>query len=86
MVADRRGIGCGQQATAHACHAPGSSSPRPAPRGAPADLAALLDPDHPEHDECRTWAGAHFDPERFNAANVRFQNPTKRLHAVYDFV
>ncbi len=29
-------------------------------------IEALSDPAHPEHDECRRWAGDDFDPERFD--------------------
>ncbi len=27
-------------------------------------VAALSDPDHPEHEECRQWVGPHYDPSR----------------------
>ena len=43
-------------------------------------LAALADPNHEEHEEQRSWVGAHFDPERFNKA-VYFQDPQERLKA-----
>jgi hypothetical protein len=33
-------------------------------------LAAYGDPAHPEHDEMRQWAGAGFDPDQFDAAEV----------------
>ncbi|HYU65927.1 MAG TPA: plasmid pRiA4b ORF-3 family protein [Jatrophihabitantaceae bacterium] len=33
-------------------------------------LDAYDDPAHPRHDEMRDWAGARFDPERFDAAEV----------------
>jgi hypothetical protein len=33
-------------------------------------LAALADPAHPEHEELRGWAGAGFDPERFDLDEV----------------
>ncbi len=29
-------------------------------------LEIITDPDHPEHDSMRTWAGGHFDPEWFD--------------------
>ena len=33
-------------------------------------LAAYGDPAHPEHDDMRQWAGAGFDPDQFDAAEV----------------
>jgi hypothetical protein len=33
-------------------------------------LEVLADPDHPDHKELGDWAGADFDPERFDAAMV----------------
>jgi hypothetical protein len=56
------------------------------PRGYGGFLEALLDPRHPEHEQNRRWVGGTFDPERFDPANVRFQNPTKRLRAAYGLV
>ncbi|MCU1615177.1 MAG: plasmid pRiA4b family protein [Frankiales bacterium] len=32
--------------------------------------AALADPSHPDHDERREWAGAPFDPHRFDPAEA----------------
>ena len=29
-------------------------------------LAAISDPDHPEHDEMLEWVGGKFDPEEFD--------------------
>jgi hypothetical protein len=46
-------------------------------------LDALFDPQHPEHAEYRRWAGGSFDPEDFTPANVRFEDPTRRLREVY---
>jgi hypothetical protein len=31
-------------------------------------LEALADPNHPEHDGLREWAGGRFDPAKFNPA------------------
>ncbi|MBX0328573.1 plasmid pRiA4b ORF-3 family protein [Oscillochloris sp. ZM17-4] len=33
-------------------------------------LAAITDPEHPEHDELREWAGGEFDPEEFDLAEI----------------
>ena len=33
-------------------------------------LEAIMDPDHPEHEEMIEWAGEGFDPERFNIDDV----------------
>lgn len=33
-------------------------------------LQVLADPEHPDHDRMRTWAGADFDPDRFDVAKV----------------
>lgn len=47
-------------------------------------LRALADPEHEEHDSYREWAGEDFDPERFDPAKVRFEDPITRLREVYD--
>ncbi len=40
---------------------------------------------HPEHAAYRRWIGGRsIDPERFDPAEVRFENPAKRLREVYD--
>ncbi|NNJ11666.1 plasmid pRiA4b ORF-3 family protein [Chloroflexales bacterium ZM16-3] len=33
-------------------------------------LAAITDPEHPEHDELLEWAGGAFDPEDFDLAEI----------------
>jgi hypothetical protein len=33
-------------------------------------LAAITDPEHPEHDELLEWAGGEFDPELFDPDEV----------------
>jgi hypothetical protein len=55
------------------------------PAGYESLLEALRDPEHPEHDEYRLWVGGSFDPERFDVAQVRFEDPARRLREVYDF-
>jgi pRiA4b ORF-3-like protein len=42
-------------------------------------LKAIKNPRHPQHLELLEWIGGSFDPERFNAALVRFDNPKNRL-------
>ena len=42
-------------------------------------LAALADPDHPEHDELKEWIGGSFDPAAFSVAEVN-----KRLNTSED--
>jgi hypothetical protein len=32
-------------------------------------LAAISDPDHPEHEEMLEWVGGAFDPEEFDPSN-----------------
>ena len=46
-------------------------------------LEAMADPRHEEHEMYREWIGREFDPERFDPAKVRFQDPLRRLHQVY---
>lgn len=42
-------------------------------------LEAIFDPSHEDHQPMLTWAGGRFDPEGFDPAGVRFDNPRKRL-------
>jgi hypothetical protein len=46
-------------------------------------LAALADPDHEEHQSYLTWVGGAFDPEDFDPAAVRFDDPQKRWRIVF---
>jgi len=41
-------------------------------------LAALADPEHEEHEEMRIWVGEEWEPEKFNPAKVKFDDPYKR--------
>lgn len=40
-------------------------------------LEAIADPKHPDHEQMREWAGP-FDPDDFNPAKVKFDDPGKR--------
>ena len=42
-------------------------------------LRVVADPGHEEHAETMEWLGGDFDPERFDAAGVRFDDPNQRL-------
>ena len=42
-------------------------------------LEIIMDPAHERYGEMTTWAGATFDPERFDQKKVRFDDPAKRL-------
>jgi hypothetical protein len=46
-------------------------------------LDALRDTAHPEHSAMRRWAGRNFDPERFDPAKVKFQDPLKRWREAF---
>jgi hypothetical protein len=41
-------------------------------------LAALREPQHPEHDELLEWVGGTFDPDAFDPARVSFSDPQRR--------
>ncbi|MBD3221921.1 plasmid pRiA4b ORF-3 family protein [bacterium] len=41
-------------------------------------LAALADPDDPEHASTVAWTGGRFDPEEFDPARVVFDDPGRR--------
>lgn len=45
-------------------------------------LAVLADPEHEEYNEMKVWVGEDWEPEKFNPAEVKFDNPYKRwVHA-----
>lgn len=46
-------------------------------------LAALADPEHPEHDEYLEWTGGPIDPAKFSAASVRFDDPAERWRIAF---
>lgn len=41
-------------------------------------VAVLADPEHADYQEMREWVGVEWSPERFNAAEVQFDNPYQR--------
>ena len=47
-------------------------------------LRALANPRHSEHQEWKTWAGRGFDPEKFDAAKVKFDNPKTRWKIAFE--
>ncbi len=47
-------------------------------------LQAITDPNHPEHDSMLEWCGGSFDPEAFDPATVRFDNPRKRWRKAFE--
>ncbi|MFH1704224.1 MAG: plasmid pRiA4b ORF-3 family protein [Nitrospirota bacterium] len=42
-------------------------------------LEAIMDPKNPQHEEMLDWIGGDFDPESFDAKDVIFDDPKKRL-------
>ena len=48
------------------------------------DLLALIrDPSHEEHENMLQWLGGRFDPEKFDAKKVKFDNPAKRWQLAF---
>lgn len=47
-------------------------------------LKILKNPRHPEFEDTKTWVGDHFQAEKFDAAQVRFENPTKRWKLAFE--
>jgi hypothetical protein len=45
-------------------------------------LDTIMDPHHKRHKELLDWVGGDFDPEYFDAEDVKFDNPKKRLEYV----
>ncbi len=46
-------------------------------------LEILADPEQEQHDEMSAWVGGVYDPERFDPAQVRFDNPQKRWETAF---
>ncbi|MEM6339362.1 MAG: plasmid pRiA4b ORF-3 family protein [Pseudomonadota bacterium] len=48
-------------------------------------LDIMQDPKHPEHKERKEWLGGEFESEKFDAAEVSFENPKKRLKELLEY-
>ena len=46
-------------------------------------LDAIRDPTHGRHDELLEWLGGSFDPESFDVAEVRFDDPKERFKRAF---
>lgn len=46
-------------------------------------LATIADPAHEEHESTLRWLGGRFDPEAFDARQVRFDSPRKRWRIAF---
>lgn len=47
-------------------------------------LEILADPSHEDHEDTLTWVGGSFDPEGFDKAAVRFDDPDERWRRAFD--
>jgi hypothetical protein len=47
-------------------------------------LHGIADPDHQEHQSTLRWAGGQFDPEAFDPAAVKFDDPKKRWKKAFE--
>ena len=47
-------------------------------------LEVIADPDHEEHELTLRWAGGQFDPEAFDPAAVKFDDPKKRWKKAFE--
>lgn len=47
-------------------------------------LEAINDSTHEEHDELLQWLGGAFDPERFDSATVKFDDPKMRWQNAFE--
>jgi hypothetical protein len=47
-------------------------------------LKIIMDPRHERYEEMLEWVGGEFDPEHFDAREVHFDNPKKRLKLVLE--
>lgn len=45
---------------------------------APSFFQVIADPDHEEDESTLRWTGGHFDPDAFDSAAVKFDDPKKR--------
>lgn len=46
-------------------------------------LEIIFDPSHEEHESTMEWLGGKFDPEKFDAKKVKFDNPKKRWNKAF---
>jgi hypothetical protein len=69
-----RCIGGGRRCPPEDCGGPG---------GYAEFLDAIRDPSHPEHGSMLEWAGGRFDPEEFDIASVRFDDPDERWRRAF---
>lgn len=53
------------------------------PRGYQTMLEALADPGHDQHEDMKQWIGGSFDPERFDTAMVKFDDPRQRWNQAF---
>lgn len=47
-------------------------------------LQIIADPAHQDHESTLRWAGGSFDPEAFDPADVKFDNPKKRWKKAFE--
>ena len=47
-------------------------------------LEVINDPAHEEHEEMLDWLGGQFDPEQFDSATVKFDDPKKRWKIAFE--
>jgi hypothetical protein len=47
-------------------------------------LEAINDPLHEEHESLWKWLGTEFDPERFDPAKIRFDDPKRRWKQAFE--
>ena len=46
-------------------------------------LEIIRDPDHEEHESMLQWLGGRFDPEKFDPARVKFDDPGRRWKTAF---
>ena len=46
-------------------------------------LEAVRNPDHEEHESMLEWVGGDFDPERFDASDIQFDDPGERWRIAF---
>lgn len=53
------------------------------PRGYQTMLEALADPGHDRHEDMKQWIDGSFDPEKFDPAMVKFDDPRQRWNQAF---